>query len=102
MNAIKVKTVSKRDAQMAVKKLRAIKAAENAKKNLQAIVIKWMYENMDASADGKHFTIDGANVTLTQATTTQVVDMDAVKAFYAEQGKPLPMKAQNRSASIRV
>lgn len=102
MNAIKTKTVSKRDAQMAVKKLRAIKAAENAKKNLQSIVMRWMNENMDASTDGKHFTIDGANVTFTQATTTQVVDMDAVKAFYAEQGKPLPMKTQARSASIRV
>lgn len=102
MMEIMKKTISKRDAQYAVKKLRAIKAAEADKKKLSQIVMQWISENMDDSADGKHFTIDGANVTFTPATTTKVVDMDAVKAFYAERGRELPMKGQARSASIRV
>lgn len=96
------KTVNKRDAQYAVKKLRAIKARENDKKALTQIVMRWISENPSESSDGKHFTIDGANVTYTEATVSEVVDMDAVKAFYAAQGKALPMKKQNRSASIRV
>lgn len=41
-------------------------------------------------------------VTYIEPSESSVVDMDAVKAFYAEHNEPLPMKKQSRSATLRI
>ena len=57
--------------------------------------------------NGNEFTVyaDSAlrnTVTYIPATTPEVIDMDAVKAFYAEQGKKLPKVKKSRAATLRI